>query len=676
MKREPHCFYNVAGLPSTQNADIDHLKQQRDNWPYSITQTAPWIWIWAASLSLLFVVLLNAWVCDDAYITFRTCFHLTQGHGPVYNLSERVQTYTNPLWMLLFSCIYLFTGEAYFTAIGMSLFILLGTLWLLHRRIFNGIWAGVMVVFLLGWSVSFVEFSTSGLENALNGFLLTLFYAVFWKVEAGQRKVLLLSLIAAFGMVSRMDTALLYLPALVSLAWQMRSRSVVGPLLLGFLPFFLWEAFAIAYYGFPFPNTAYAKLNSGISQSEYWQHGYWYFLNCWQNDPLTLLTIVVGLALSLFPFFRRERRLALGIFLYAIYIARIGGDFMAGRFFFLPFLGSAILLGRALEARWFARWIWLGLLLTGMANLLNPWYNGWRPQQPPRSMVDSHGIASERGWYHDAAALTALDDTMWVLANERRLDENSQTMDARRVLFWDFLGYQGYGEGPSVHVVDRYALADPLLARLPMSDLPDWRIGHFERVFPRGYRKTLRTGENHLDDGQLREYYNRLCTVTKGPLWTAKRWSEIYHFNLGKYDRLINKAFYRHPSRLEIRLDELNMRHPAGEPYGSNGQVEIYNHRPLTVHLGDHKPFRFFEVSLFPQAEYIVQFLRNDVAIGEVRIPGNWSQSGMIVDTLTVPEPPASNGFDAIRIDGIGGDEYYSIGHLVPMKGLESTGDL
>ena len=118
MKRERHCFYNVAGLPSTQNADIDHLKQQRDNWPYSITQTAPWIWIWAASLSLLFVVLLNAWVCHDAYITFRTCFHLTQGHGPVYNLSERVQTYTNPLWKLLFSCIYLFTGEAYFTAIA------------------------------------------------------------------------------------------------------------------------------------------------------------------------------------------------------------------------------------------------------------------------------------------------------------------------------------------------------------------------------------------------------------------------------------------------------------------------------------------------------------------------------------------------------------------------------
>ena len=61
---------------------------------------------------------------------------------------------------------------------------------------------------------------------------------------------------------------------------------------------------------------------------------------------------------------------------------------------------------------------------------------------------------------------------------------------------------------------------------------------------------------------------------------------------------------------------------------------------------------------------------------GDLRIPGNWSQSGMIVDTLSVPEPAASIGFDAIRIDGIGGDEYYSIGHLVPMKGLESTGDL
>jgi arabinofuranosyltransferase len=644
------------------------LKQQRERWQFSITDSAPQTWILVASVSLFFVVLLNAWVCDDAYITFRTSYNLTHGHGPVYNLSERVQTYTNPLWMLLFSGVYFFTGEAYFTAIGLSLVILSGTILVLHRHIFRGSWAGVMVVFLLGWSVSFVEYSTSGLENALNGLLLTLFYSVFWNVEFGRRKVLMLTLIAAFGMVSRMDTALLYLPALITLAWQMRTGKLWRWLAIGFLPFLLWEVFAIIYYGFPFPNTAYAKLNAGISQAEYWQQGFWYYLNCLQHDPMTLMTIVVGLLMSLVPSFRRERMLAIGICLYGIYIARIGGDFMAGRFFFLPFLGSAILLGRAIESRIAGRWIWLGLFTVGILNSLNPWYNGWRPQQPRKANIDAHGIANERAWYHDAAALTAVDDTMWALRNERRLDENSVQHGEEKVLFWDYLGYQGYGEGPNAHLVDRYALADPLLARLPASDLPDWRIGHFERVFPRGYRKTLRTGENHIEDGQLREYYNRMCTVIKGPLWSVKRWSEIYHLNFGKYERLINKDFYRHPSRLDVRLTELSIRHPAGEPYGSNGQVEIYNHRPLTVHLGYQMPFRTFEISLFLPAEYILQFLKEGVVQAELRIPGNASQSGIVIDTIPVPEPAAKVGFDAIRIEGIAGNEYYSVGHLVPMN--------
>jgi hypothetical protein len=73
--------------------------------------------------------------------------------------------------------------------------------------------------------------------------------------------------------------------------------------------------------------------------------------------------------------------------------------------------------------------------------------------------------------------------------------------------------------------------------------------------------------------------------------------------------------------------------------------------------------------AFFYHAEYILQFLeRGCCARPKLRIPGNASQSGMIVDTLTVPENAVSNGFDAIRIDGIGGDEYYSIGHLVPLN--------
>ena len=37
---------------------------------------------------------------------------------------------------------------------------------------------------------------------------------------------------------------------------------------MGFLPLLCWEMFALLYYGFPFPNTAYAKLSHGLPRGE------------------------------------------------------------------------------------------------------------------------------------------------------------------------------------------------------------------------------------------------------------------------------------------------------------------------------------------------------------------------------------------------------------------------
>ena len=37
------------------------------------------------------------WVTDDAFIDFRIVANLLAGHGPVFNLGERIEAYTNPL---------------------------------------------------------------------------------------------------------------------------------------------------------------------------------------------------------------------------------------------------------------------------------------------------------------------------------------------------------------------------------------------------------------------------------------------------------------------------------------------------------------------------------------------------------------------------------------------------
>ncbi len=69
----------------------------------------------------LFVIVKNAWIGDDAYITFRTVDNFVNGYGLTWNVAERVQSFTNPLWVLLVSAFYAVTGEAYYTSIFLSL---------------------------------------------------------------------------------------------------------------------------------------------------------------------------------------------------------------------------------------------------------------------------------------------------------------------------------------------------------------------------------------------------------------------------------------------------------------------------------------------------------------------------------------------------------------------------
>ena len=70
-----------------------------------------------AALLLIFTYtyLANAWVGDDAYITFRTVWNFVHGFGLTFNPDERVQAYTHPLWMLVISAAHFVTREFFFT---------------------------------------------------------------------------------------------------------------------------------------------------------------------------------------------------------------------------------------------------------------------------------------------------------------------------------------------------------------------------------------------------------------------------------------------------------------------------------------------------------------------------------------------------------------------------------
>jgi len=146
---------------------------------------------------------------------------------------------------------------------------------------------------------------------------------------------------------------------------------------------------------------------------------------------------------------------------------------------------------------------------------------------------DDHGIVDERAAYYPSTGLWRVlaadadpSQHPWALAGVR------DRARADHVLLAGPVGLYGYHVGPGKHVVDEFALTDPLRARLPVPRGRVWRIGHFPRSVPAGYLQTLETGRNQLVDPELAALWDDLSHATRGPLFTAERWRSILRLNL------------------------------------------------------------------------------------------------------------------------------------------------
>src|SRR5687768_1854279 len=126
--------------------------------------------IGALAALFLLVLVRTAWVCDDAFITFRTVDNLLNGYGLRWNVSERVQSFTHPLWMLLYVVPYAATGEPYVTGIWLSIAVSL-LAFTAALSIARDLWIAIVGAVLLMSSRAFVDYSTSGLENPLTHLL-------------------------------------------------------------------------------------------------------------------------------------------------------------------------------------------------------------------------------------------------------------------------------------------------------------------------------------------------------------------------------------------------------------------------------------------------------------------------------------------------------------------------
>ena len=504
-------------------------------------------------LFYLMAIIRNAWLCDDAYITLRTVDNFIHGYGLTWNTDERVQVYTHPLWMLCLSFLYFFTREAYFTSLFFSLTVSAAVGYLLAFRIARNVGTAIISLTCLTFSKAYLDYSTSGLENPLTHLLLAMFVLTFRQPGRDLRWLFRVSLIAALAATNRIDTILFYFPALLYGIFHLPKGGRVKTFLKGFTPFILWEVFCLSYYGFPFPNTAYAKLNTGIPATDLIFQGVCYLLNSLTLDPLTLLVIFAGITLA----FTRNGKLihpeenkanqfatpqlvSTGLVLYLLYVLWIGGDFMSGRFLSAVLLGSVALCASAwvIDLKSSVPVLVMVLLVSLYSPHSQYLLDLGHPLSQQVSVIDNKGIADERAYYHAASGLVNISRHQelpyhaWVLEGRKAREKGADVVTRENI------GLFGYYAGPEVHIVDIWALADPLLTRLPMVQ-QDWRIGHFQREIPGGYIPTLQSGTNQLVNSNIAAFYDKIVIITRGSLFSPSRWYEILKMNLGWYDDLI-----------------------------------------------------------------------------------------------------------------------------------------
>lgn len=496
-------------------------------------------------LGVFVVVLLkNAWIGDDAYITFRTIANFVYGYGLRYNIIERVQTYTHPLWLFLLSAFYFFTREPYYTTIYVSLGLSLATVCLVAFGLARDRGLAILTLVLIIFSKAFIDYSTSGLENPLTHFILALYLLVFFSSKLSEKKVLHLSFLAGLGTLNRMDTILFYLPVLLYTMWQIRQPKVLYLVFLGFSPFILWECFSTFYYGFPLPNTAYAKLGVGIPHFDLMKQGFYYLWDSLKVDPLTLASIVVATISALLGKNNQSKVVVVGIVLYLLYLIYIGGDFMSGRFLAAPFLIAIIVISRLQLSFLIILLLVFFVSILGVLSPFSPVLNGadYGKHLDHFSISQKRGVLDERGWYNSSLGYLNASKSWRVSAPNKwsavRVSEKEAEFDSGLFLATS-IGFSGYSLGPGPLVVDFVGLASPFLARLAVVPVVNWRPGHFERCFPAGYYETLKSGHNQLKNKNLMLYYKKLCLVTRGKLFSFARIKEIINFNLGRNDYLL-----------------------------------------------------------------------------------------------------------------------------------------
>lgn len=311
---------------------------------------------------------------DDAYISFRYARNLAEGHGLVFNVGEKVEGYTNFLWTVGIALVMRISpfDAPEIALVGCLLCFVLNVLLCfrlsqaLRRERPEFAQFPPLAAVLLAVQGVFTDYATTGMETGLAcAFVLSGTLALVQASTA--RGVFASGLAFILAVLTRPDHALFYAvgSAVVVLTWgrdgwavrRQGLRAVLqrsGPFLLAWAaPFVLYlavAAFKYSYYGSLVPNTYYAKSADQwyFSQGALYAESFYLGTHFWLVGLLFLGSLLLGKGTAASERFRWFAGPAW--FLYNLYVMKVGGDFMFGRFYVsvmpLMLLGAELLVAR------------------------------------------------------------------------------------------------------------------------------------------------------------------------------------------------------------------------------------------------------------------------------------------------------------------------------------------
>jgi hypothetical protein len=279
---------------------------------------------------------------DDAFISFRYAENWVRGLGLVFNEGERVEGYTNFLWVMLLALFHRLGVPTPLASqiLGVTMAVLVVPVtYVAGRRACGlGSWASLVPTLAVAGSAAVARWAGGGLETPCYMTLFTLATALMITDLRHPPKFPASGILFGLAYLCRPEGAGMFAVACAT-ALVVRAGSLRTILLMvvGFAAVFVPHmAFRLAYYGYPFPNTFYAKTSGGIftlkagleySASLLWHHGIW-AVPFFFGAPLLAE--------------RRQRRLLFipqAVLLFATaYVISVGGDFFKYFRFYVPYL--------------------------------------------------------------------------------------------------------------------------------------------------------------------------------------------------------------------------------------------------------------------------------------------------------------------------------------------------